>query len=299
MERRIIGRPLYRCGMREPPRLSVVIPTREGIEELAPVLAALEKQVERTGAEVIVVGPVEPARAPGWTRVIELADDDIFRLRMAGLREARGEVVAIGEDHAVPRDEWCEAIVRAHAEHPDSPAVVGSMRNGTAATIGGRSNFLAFAAPFQPPMPTLRARRPPPSSIVSLKASALGTAREEPGYLEATLIPRLFEEGRMAADERILIDHHQDHGLRWAVTNAFHSARASYGAARPQLDHAARLRSARWSLVNWPRRIMSEARTATGSRADLAAVAAIAAAAALGASCGSLAGPGRSPERVA
>src|SRR4051794_10340090 len=284
--------------MREPPPLSVVIPTREDIGALEPVLAALEPQAMQTGAEVLVVGPVK-ARAPEWVRVLVADDDDIFRLRMLGLRAASGSVVAIGEDHAVPHADWCEAIVRAHAGRPDSPAVVGSMCNATAATIGGRSNFLAFAAPFQPPMPTLRARRPPPSSIVSLKASALEAAREEPGYLEATLIPRLFEEGRMAADERILIDHHQDHGVRWAVTNAFHSARASYGAARPQLDRAARLRTARWSLVNWPRRMLGEAREATTSRADLAAVALIAAAAAAGAASGSLAGPGRSPARVA
>jgi hypothetical protein len=284
--------------MADRPPLSVVIPTREDLDELEPVLAALEEQAARTGTEVIVVGRVK-ARAPRWVRVIEAQDDDIFRLRMLGLREARGDVVAIGEDHAVPREDWCEAIVRAHAEHPDVPAVVGSMRNATAATIGGRANFLAFAAPFEAPMPALRARRPPPSSIVSFKASALETAREEPGHLEATLIPRLFEEGRMVADERVLIDHFQDHGLRWAVVNAFHSARASYGTARAGLDSEARLRTARWSLVNWPRRIMGEARAATGSRADLAAVAAIAAAAAAGAASGALAGPGRSPARVA
>jgi hypothetical protein len=284
--------------MHERPPLSVVIPTREDLDELQPVLAALEEQAVRTGTEVLVVGRVK-ARAPDWVRVLEVQDDDIFRLRMLGLREARGEVVAIGEDHAVPRQDWCEAIVRAHSEHPEVPCLVGSMRNGTAATVGGRSNFIAFAAPFEAPMPTLRARRPPPSSIVSVKASALETAREHPGYFEATLIPRLFDERRMVADERILIDHYQDHGVRWAVANAFHSARASYGAASVGLDRGARARTARWSLVNWPWRILGEARTATRSRTDLAAVAAIALAAATGAASGSLVGPGRSPARVA
>lgn len=298
MDRRIIGRPLYRCGMSNPPPLSIVIPTRDDVAALEPVLEALEQQVERTGAEVILVGPLVPALAPSWVRVVEMRDDDIFRLRMVGLREMRGAVVAIGEDHAVPREDWCEAIVRAHREHPESPAVVGCMRNGTATTLGGRSNFLAFAAPFQAPMPTLRARRPPPSSIVSLKSEALEVAREQPGHLEATLLPRLFEEGEIVADERIVIDHHQDHGVRWAITNAFHSARASYGAARPRLRWAERLYTARWAIVNWPTRILREARPATSSRVDLAAVAAIATAAAAGAATGALAGPGRSAARV-
>jgi hypothetical protein len=298
MERRIIGRPLYRCPVGERPPLSIVIPTREDLDALEPVLAALEPQVDRTGAEVLIVGPIR-LPAPEWARVIHEDDDDIFRLRALGLREARGAVVAIGEDHALPREDWCEAIVRAHAEHPESPAVAGCMHNGTAATLGGRSNFLAFAAPFQPPMPALRARRPPPSSIVSLKASALEASRGQPGHLEATLLPRLFEQGAIAADDRIAIDHNQDHGVRWAITNAFHSARASYGAARQGLRRAERLHTARWALVHWPARILREAREAGPGALDLAAVAAIALAAAVGAACGSLFGPGRSPARVA
>jgi hypothetical protein len=284
--------------MRERPPLSVVIPTRESLDTLEPVLLALEQQVVRTGTEVLVVGRVE-APAQGWARVVVIDDDDIFRLRMLGLREASGAVVAIGEDHALPSDDWCEAIVRAHDEHPDAPAVVGAMRNGSAATRGGRSNFLAFAAPYIAPMPTLRSRRPPPSSIVSFKSSALGAAREQPGYLESTLLPRLFEEGRCAADDRIVIDHFQDHGVCWAAANAFHSARASYGAARAGLRREERLYAARWSVANWPRLILGDARTAGASALDLAAVAAIACAAAAGAASGSLAGPGRSPERVA
>lgn len=282
----------------ERPPLSIVIPTREDLDALVPVLEALGPQVDRTGAEVLIVGPVK-SPAPAWVRVIVVDDDDIFRLRALGLRGARGAVVAIGEDHALPSEDWCEAIIRAHAERPDSPAVVGCMHNGTAATVGGRSNFLAFAAPFQPPMPALRARRPPPSSIVSLKASALAASRDRPGHLEAELLPRLFEQGRMTTDDRIVIDHNQDHGVRWAIVNAFHSARASYGAARPGLSRAERLRTARWSIRHWPARILVEAREAGGSALDMVAVAAIALAAATGAALGSLAGPGGSPARVA
>src|SRR5262249_45304077 len=149
------------------------------------------------------------------------------------LIEARGAIVAIGEDHAVPRPGWCEAVIRAHAERPEAPAIVGCLVNATDATVAGHANFLAFAAPWQPPMPTLPPKRPPPSSTLSLKRSALeGIEDEAPGWFEAGLLPALFEEGRLVADDRIVVDHHQDHGGLWSVVNAFHSARSSYGFER-------------------------------------------------------------------
>src|SRR5262245_15116276 len=98
--------------------LSIVIPTRGGLHELRPVLDALGPEVEGTGAEVGVVGPRDDSPAE-WVRIIPDSDGDVFHQRLRGIHEARGDVVAIGEDHAVPTPGWGEAVVRAHAEHPD------------------------------------------------------------------------------------------------------------------------------------------------------------------------------------
>jgi hypothetical protein len=283
------------------PPLSVVVTVREGLDELEPVLDALLPQALRTGAEVVVVGPVS-GTAPEPVRLVRVEDEDILRLRMIGIREARGEIVAIGEDHAVPRPDWCDAVLRAHAERPEVPAIVGCLVNGTDRTLSGRSNFLAFAAPFQPPMPVLPPLRPPPVSTLSLKREALGEIDGTPGRFEAMLVPRLFAEGRMVADDRIVVDHHQDHGVLWSIVNGFHGARASYGYLRTELAPRERLRQARWSIVNWPRRIVGEARAATrggGNRADLVVVALVGTAVGVGGAVGSLIGPGRSPSRVA
>ena len=280
------------------PPLTVVLPTRDGLREIEPAARGLESQARRIGAEVLVVGAVtEPP--PAWMRAVYVEDDDIYKLRSVGLREARGEIVAVGEDHAVPREDWCEAVLRAHAEHPDSPAVAGCLVNATAATLSGRANFLAFAAPFQPPVPASPPLRPPPVSNVSLKRAALADLGSAPGDLEAILLPRLFEEGLIAADERILVDHYQDHGLIWAIANSFHSARASYGRLRGSMRPRERLVMARWSLVHWPHRMMREARARTTDPRELGAVAMIAGGCTAGAVMGSLAGPGRSRARVA
>jgi hypothetical protein len=288
--------------MADRPPLSAVIAVRDGIDEIAPVLAALLPQARRTGTEVLVVGQVDGA-APEGVRLVRVDDDDIYRLRLAGVRAARGEVVAIGEDHAVPPPDWCEAVVRAHAAQPEAPAVVGCLRNATDGTLSGRVNFLAFAAPFQVPMPALPVtRRPPPVSCLSLKRDALAHLDGRVGELEAELVPRLAAEGRLAVDDRVVMDHYQDHGLVWALTNGFHSARASYGLARGPV-WSGRLREARWALANWPVRIYADAREATrrqhGQRIELALIAVLGVGAGVGAAVGALVGPGRSPDRVA
>jgi hypothetical protein len=292
-------------GSTRPP-LSVVIPARDGMADLAPVLEALMPGAEASGTEVVIVGEVEQAHAPAGNRVrlIHTADPDLLVLRRRGLAEAAGEVVAIGEDHAVPRPDWCEAVIRAHAENPEAAAVVGCLVNATDATLAGRANFLAFAAPWQPPMPNLPPGRPPPSSTLSLKRSVLhGIGSEVPGWFEAGLLPALFEERRMVADERIVVDHFQDHGTVWSILNSFHSARSSYGYERTRLDPGGRREVARWAVTGIPRRLRAEAREGMRrtrmSPSESGLVSLIAIAAGLGAAAGLLIGPGRSAARVA
>jgi hypothetical protein len=192
-------------------------------------------------------------------------------------------------------------VLRAHAERPEAEVVVGCLANGTDRTVAGRANFLGFAAPFTVPMPRLP-DRPPPISAVSFKRRALGGVGGNPGCIESELLPRLFTEGQMVADDRIVSLHYQDHGPWWAVANAFTNARANYGYSASALDPGARRRVARWVAANLVPRQWREAWTAhqqANGPADLALIAAINAATAAGALLGTFAGPGRAAERVA
>lgn len=288
------------------PPLSIVIPARGGLEEAGPVLQALSAALIATGAEVVVVGDSDGTTAPPGDRVrlIHAPVADMLALRRRGIEEARGEVVAIGEDHAVPRADWCRAVIRAHAEHPEAAAIVGCLVNATDRTLAGRANFLAFAAPWQPPMATLPSGRPPPSSVLSLKRTALeGIGSKPPGWFEADLIPSLFSEGMMVADDRIVADHFQDHGSLWSIRNAFDSARSSYGYERSKLAPAGRRKLARWTIGGIPRGLRAEAREASADlrmpRTEAALIALIAIAAGLGGAVGSMLGPGASVDRVA
>jgi hypothetical protein len=252
---------------------------------------------------VVVVGDLGAASPPAdLVRLIQMPVPDMLALRRRGLAEARGEVLAIGEDHAVPRPDWCEAVIRAHAERPEAAAVAGCLVNATDATLAGRANFFAFAAPWQPPMPALPGGRPPPSSALSFKRAAIeGVGSKPTGWFEADLIPSLFEDGAMVADERIVVDHFQDHGSLWSIRNAYDSARSSYGYERSKLDRAGRRRLARWAIANIPGRLRREARHGSPKLPPLEAalIAAIALAAGLGGAAGTLFGPGISANRVA
>jgi hypothetical protein len=288
------------------PRLSVVVPVREGLDEVAGLLESMLPGAAKIGAEVVVVGRLDGEEAPPapCVRLLSVASGDMLELHRRGIVAARGEVVAIGEDHAVPRPGWWEAVVAAHAANPQAPAVAGCLVNATDKTLAGRANFLAFAAPWQPPMPSLPAHRPPPSSAITFKRWALEPAADNPaGWLEAELMPSLFAAGEIVADERIVVDHYQDHGSLWSIGNAFHSARSSYGYQRSRLPTKQRRKVARWALANIPRRQREEAANGSGgrriSRREAALVTAIASAHGLGGAVGVLLGKGRSPERVA
>jgi hypothetical protein len=288
------------------PPLSVVIPAREGLDEIEVVLEALLPEAVALGVEVVVVGGVAPdERSPSpAVRLVPAPIADMLDLHKRGIAEARGDVVAIGEDHALPETDWCRAVIRAHAERREAAAVAGCLVNATSATLAGRANFLAFAAPWQPPMAELPSERPPPASALSFKRSALEEiASRPPGWLEAEVIPSLFAQGSIAADDRVVVHHHQDHGSLWSICNAFHSARSSYGSKRERLAPAERCELARWTISNVPRRLRAEARDGSGpARAGIVEstlIRAIAFAAGIGAAIGVLAGSGKSPELVA
>jgi hypothetical protein len=205
----------------------------------------------------------------------------------------------VGEDHALPAPDWCTAVLRAHREHPEAPVVAGCLLNGTRSTIAGRANFLAFAAPFTPPMRTLD--RPPPVSMLSFKRDALLGVSSAAGAFETDLLPRWFAEGAMVVDDRIVLVHYQDHGVRWALVNAFRNTRANYGYAG-SLKPGTRKAEIKGIVT---RLFLRQWREAWASRQEFngLATAVVTAAVCLsttaGAFTGALLGPGRAAELVA
>jgi hypothetical protein len=284
--------------------LTVIVGTRDGASTLEPVLEALTPQLRASGADAVVVcGSDEgaPEGLDGAVTWIATEGRNLLELRQMAVERARGVVLAFGEDHTVPGPGWVDAILRAHREHPYAAMVVGCLVNATDATVTGRANFLAFAAPFAPPMKTLPSR-PPPYSTVSIKHRELEFPFVNPGDIESTLVPRLIEEGGAVCDDRIVALHHQDHGVRWSVVNAFVNARANYGYANECASRARRREVLRWICSTLLTRQIGEVwagRRMMRSPLDFGLGVVLSAATTLGAAVGTVTGPGRAAERVA
>ncbi len=281
--------------------LSVVVASREGPAALRAQIDPLVPQIREIGGEIVLVTAVGDSTTFADDVVVHLvvADANMLALRRAGFARARGRVIAVGEDHAVPAPDWAAAIIRAHDEHPDAPAVVGCLVNATDATVAGRANFIGFAAAFTPPLTSID--RPPPVSVTSFKRGALDGAADNPGGIESQLLPRLFDEGQLALDDRIVAWHHQDHGAWWTLTNAFSNTRANYGYAQPA-GAGERRAVTRWIVTTMLVRQWREAWSARRefrSVADPVFTALVCLATTAGALVGNLGGPGRAAEHVA
>lgn len=111
------------------PSLSVVVVVLEGSERLQTCLTALVSQIEAVNAEIIVPwdgsrGSVAGLRSR-FPRVnfLDLVGIRTYaELRAAGVRRARGTIIAITEDHCMPAADWCAQIV---AGHRMAPAAIG------------------------------------------------------------------------------------------------------------------------------------------------------------------------------
>jgi hypothetical protein len=284
------------------PSLSLVVPTRHGWPTVAPLVAAVLPELTAVQGELVIVGldGASPPALPSGVRAIPVRDPDMLRLRLRAVCEAHGSIVAIGEDHSVPAPGWSGAVLRAHAEHPSVPAIVGCLVNDANQSASGRANFLAFAGPYVPPMPVVPEWRPPPLSTLSVKREVLEALDERPGSLDS-LANRLFKAGRMTADDRIVAHHDQDLGVAGSIRNAFVVTRAAYGYAIDRREPGRRFKTVRWVVTHTPSMVWRAARAnqppTRSRRAELAIVAAMASANAAGAVVGSLAGCGRAPER--
>jgi hypothetical protein len=284
------------------PSLSLVVPTRHDWTTVAPLFATVLPELRAVGGELVIVGfdGASPPAPPSGVRTIPLREADMLRLRLRAVREARGSIVAIGEDHSVPTSGWSSAVLRAHEEHPNAPAIIGCLVNSANKSVSGRANFLAFAGPYVPPMHVVPEWRPPPLAVLSLKREVLDGLDDRPGSLDG-LANRLFAEGRMTADDRIVVRHDQDLGVAGSIRNAFVVTRAAYGYAIDRREPGRRFEIVRWVVTHTPSMVWRAARASQqptrSRRAELAIVAAMAGANAAGAVLGSLAGPGRAPER--
>jgi hypothetical protein len=224
--------------VQDTPALSVVIASVNGWEMLEPTLRALDSQPERSRMEVIVVeavgGATRQALLDHRPKVEVIAVDDkrtIPALRHLGVMRAKGELVAILEDHGEVVENWAAALIEAH-EGPWG-AVGGVVENGREGLI----NWAAFFCEYTPYMgPVLEGESTdlPGNNIAYKRPHLLRHAHElEQGRWESWINDKIRLDGvPIASTNKAIVRHIKPFRLCHFLVQRFHFARSYAGMRR-------------------------------------------------------------------
>jgi hypothetical protein len=281
--------------------LSVVLATIEPWPDLANCLAVLEPQVAAIGGEIIVGdghgAALDAAKAAGSDRLswIRVPGASVFELRARAVEQARGEIIALTEDHCIVGADWCAQILEAFRRNPNAMGVTGPVLNGSTKHLIDWANFLHTFGSYFPPVNKDQGNRSPPAANVAFRRSAIGASPIAPGWLELELSGRLFREKLFCVDDGITVTHVQSHGFGGTLLAHFDNGRSTTG-----LHRSPRRRVQRpWDLfggVWWS--MSSEARSLPAVRASVPLMILLSCCHWVGEIVGVLAGPGRSPARL-
>lgn len=219
---------------RATPLLSVVIASSDGPAALAPCLEVLAGQVNPPDMEIIVadrVGrSVEELVRERHPRVRLLAFDrsvSLPELRLAAIRTAVGEIIALTEDHCLPAPRWCAAVAAAHRRE-DAAVIGGPVVNGATRSLVDWAAFLCEYSSFAPPIAAGRVNDLAVSNV-SYKRAALEAVDDVmgEGFEEFFVHGLLRERGfAMLADSTLEVVHRREETVL-----GFFAARYRWGRA--------------------------------------------------------------------
>lgn len=211
-------------------REAVLRAARESAEVRGEVLVMDgSDQAPPTADDLSEMGPV--------VRWLSRPGESVFQLRRAGYREARGEVVAVTEDHVHVLPGWAAGHLAAHRRHPDAGAVGGAVLNGTDQKLVDWAAFFLTQGPFMPPIENGIVARISGPANVSYKKRVLDRlgGTDELGVIDFLELPRALEGEQLAADDSIRVLHHQSQGLLGTSLAEFDNGRTIAGYRRREM----------------------------------------------------------------
>jgi hypothetical protein len=167
--------------------ITALIASIRGWPEAREAVRRINPQVHAVGGEFIVAdgsGNEPPSddemkQSGGPIRWLSLPDRSVFQLRLAGYRAARGEIIAITEDHVYVEPDWVERIIQVHRAHPNAGAVGGALYNHTDEKLVDWAAFFLTQGPFMPPLANGVAHRISGPANVSYKKRVLDRLKSE------------------------------------------------------------------------------------------------------------------------
>ena len=222
------------------PKISVVIASVNGAGHVDDCLKSLANQTVKGVDEVIITdccgdGVTELIRTKYPQPNIRLFSyterKTIPELRAIGMKEARGDIIAITEDHCVAEPHWYERMLRAHAEHYG--AIGGAVENDASITgiIDWAVYFCEYSA-FLNPVPTGETNDIPGNNT-SYRREFLEHIRDmldAGNFWEGFLNGRLMEKGiKVYSFPEIIVYHKKVFGFRYFLSQRYHYGRSYAG----------------------------------------------------------------------
>lgn len=239
-------------GSAEPPRppISITVSTVQGWPDIAEDIRTVIASAAAVAGEVVVTDgsgrPAPPAAEVGPGVVwLSFPGESVFQLRDRGYRAARGEIVAITEDHVrVPAD-WARRMIEGHAAHPEATAIGGSVENAATGSAMDWGSFLVVQASVAAPIRSGPARRL--SGAVNVAYKRYATEAMETygglGAMDGLHQRHLAEAGSILLnDDTIRVLHDQSLGFRGTTAIHYHAGRTMSGFRRQHMDAIGLLR---------------------------------------------------------
>ncbi len=220
-----------------PPTVSVVIASVNGLPYPIACLEALESQEGDIPTEVIVADCTGPStvaaireRFPSTTILAFDEPTSVPALRAAGIAAARGRLVAVTEDHCVPRPDWIRRIVEVHERTGWAAVGGGVVIAPTDRTVDWAVYFCEYGHLMSPvpagPSDVI------PGMNVAYDMEQLAPMREvfAEGMWENFLHDRLRAAGyQMGLDPSIVVAHDKYFTVPMFLSERYHLSRAFAG----------------------------------------------------------------------
>ena len=165
----------------------------------------------------------------------------IPELRGIGVSMARGDIIAITEDHCVAPADWFERILENH--QGDHAAVGGAIENAQEHGLVNWASFLCEYLPHINPVPRGECWNIPGNNV-AYKREALDPLRPllEGGFWEAFLHEKLRENGhRIISTPDLVMNHKKAFGFWEFMGQRFHYGRSFAGMRNETCSPAKRL----------------------------------------------------------
>lgn len=229
-------------------KISVIIPSVNGLPTLAECLAALVRQVCDFDFEIIVVDRTQNETSQYITEhfpqvvLIKLSEScGIPEMRAMAMKQARGEFIVVTEDHCLAPKNWLAKILKTH--DLGYSVIGGAVENGSRNRLIDWAVFLCEYSNFMPPIAGGEVEFLTGNNT-SYQRSVLEQVDDDvkQNYWEFFLQKELqLQKVKFVAVPELVISHKKEFDFLYFLSQRFHYSRSFAAMRRNQSTFAQQL----------------------------------------------------------